>query len=100
MQGANAKEHFGFVIARTEDIRWKPTGLGAARPAGGRALGLSVDVADGDAAGLDATHVFLQIALGYILGRIVIAWTLLPRYHQGELVTAYALLSDLVAMRD
>ena len=35
---------------------------------------------------------FLQIALGYILGRIVIAWTLLPRYHQGELVTAYALL--------
>jgi len=35
---------------------------------------------------------FLQIALGYLLGRIVIAYTLLPRYYQGELVTAYALL--------
>ena len=35
---------------------------------------------------------FLQVALGYLLGRIVIAYTLLPRYYQGELVTAYALL--------
>jgi SSS family transporter len=35
---------------------------------------------------------FLQIAVGYLVGRIVIAYTLLPRYYQGELVTAYALL--------
>jgi SSS family transporter len=35
---------------------------------------------------------FLQIALGYLVGRSVIAYTLLPRYYQGELVTAYALL--------
>jgi SSS family transporter len=35
---------------------------------------------------------FLQIALGYLVGRIVIAYTLLPRYYEGELVTAYALL--------
>lgn len=35
---------------------------------------------------------FLQISAGYILGRAVIAVTLLPRYYQGELVTAYALL--------
>lgn len=35
---------------------------------------------------------FLQVAVGYVLGRIVIAYTLLPRYYQGELVTAYALL--------
>ena len=35
---------------------------------------------------------FLQIALGYIIGRVVIAYTLLPRYYEGELVTAYALL--------
>ena len=35
---------------------------------------------------------FLQIALGYLLGRIVIAYTLLPRYYEGELVTAYAML--------
>ena len=35
---------------------------------------------------------FLQIAAGYILGRAFIAVTLLPRYYQGDLVTAYALL--------
>jgi SSS family transporter len=35
---------------------------------------------------------FLQIAAGYILGRIVVSYTLLPRYWEGELVTAYALL--------
>ena len=35
---------------------------------------------------------FLQVVAGYILGRIVVANVLLPRYYQGELVTAYALL--------
>jgi solute:Na+ symporter, SSS family len=35
---------------------------------------------------------FLQVAVGYIVGRIVVAFTLLPRYFQGDLVTAYALL--------
>ncbi len=35
---------------------------------------------------------FLQVVAGYILGRIVAANVLLPRYYQGELVTAYALL--------
>jgi SSS family transporter len=35
---------------------------------------------------------FLQIAGGYILGRIVVASTLLPRYYEGEVVTAYTLL--------
>lgn len=35
---------------------------------------------------------FLQVAAGYILGRVVVAFTLLPRYYEGELVTAYALL--------
>src|SRR5689334_18281096 len=35
---------------------------------------------------------FLQVAAGYVLGRIVVAYTLLPRYYDGELVTAYALL--------
>ncbi|MFL5487602.1 MAG: sodium:solute symporter [Gemmatimonadaceae bacterium] len=34
---------------------------------------------------------FLQIAAGYVLGRTVVAFTLLPRYYQGDLVTAYAL---------
>lgn len=35
---------------------------------------------------------FLQIVAGYIIGRIVVAYTLLPRYFNGNLVTAYALL--------
>jgi SSS family transporter len=35
---------------------------------------------------------FLQIALGYLIGRVVIAYTLLPRYYDGKLVTAYSLL--------
>jgi SSS family transporter len=35
---------------------------------------------------------FLQVVAGYILGRIVAANVLLPRYYQGQLVTAYALL--------
>ncbi len=34
---------------------------------------------------------FLQVVAGYILGRIVVAYVLLPRYFAGELVTAYAL---------
>jgi solute:Na+ symporter, SSS family len=35
---------------------------------------------------------FLQIAVGYLIGRMVVAYTLLPRYYEGELVTAYTLL--------
>ena len=31
---------------------------------------------------------FLQVVAGYILGRIVVAFVLLPRYYKGELVTA------------
>jgi SSS family transporter len=37
---------------------------------------------------------FLQIATGYLVGRIVLAYTLLPRYYEGNLVTAYALLEQ------
>lgn len=35
---------------------------------------------------------FLQLAFGYLIGRIVIAALLLPRYFAGELETAYALI--------
>lgn len=35
---------------------------------------------------------FLQVVAGYILGRVVVATVLLPRYYKGELVTAYTLL--------
>ncbi len=35
---------------------------------------------------------FLQIAVGYIIGRVTIAILFLPSYYRGELVTAYELL--------
>lgn len=35
---------------------------------------------------------YLQLGLGYILGRIVVALVMLPRYYDGEMVTAYAYL--------
>ncbi len=35
---------------------------------------------------------FLQLTLGYLVGRVVVASLLLPAYYRGELNTAYALL--------
>src|SRR5207244_9320245 len=35
---------------------------------------------------------FLQLAFGYIIGRVLIAWLLLPQYLRGELFTAYQVL--------
>ena len=35
---------------------------------------------------------FLQIVLGYMVGRIVVALLFLPRYFQGEMLTAYQLI--------
>jgi SSS family transporter len=35
---------------------------------------------------------FLQLAIGYIIGRILVSWFLLPKYFEGELLTAYAYL--------
>jgi SSS family transporter len=37
---------------------------------------------------------FLQLAFGYILGRILISWLLLPSYVRGELFSAYQVLRD------
>lgn len=37
---------------------------------------------------------FLQLTLGYLAGRTVVALVLLPAYFRGELTTAYALLQD------
>jgi SSS family transporter len=41
---------------------------------------------------------FLQVCAGYILGRIVVAGVLLPRYFAGNLVTAYTLLETRFGM--
>ncbi|SDR92235.1 transporter, SSS family [Paraoerskovia marina] len=35
---------------------------------------------------------YLQLALGYIVGRLIVAFFMLPRYYEGEMVTAYAYL--------
>lgn len=35
---------------------------------------------------------FLQVALGYIAGRIIVAWLFLPAYFEGRLETAYQFL--------
>lgn len=35
---------------------------------------------------------FLQLAFGYLLGRVVVAFVLLPRYYAGKLTTAYGYL--------
>ena len=35
---------------------------------------------------------FLQLAFGYIIGRCVVAWFLLPQYMSGNLFSAYELL--------
>ncbi|MBO0873250.1 MAG: sodium:solute symporter [Pseudonocardia sp.] len=35
---------------------------------------------------------FLQLAFGYLLGRVVVAFVLLPRYYTGKLSTAYGYL--------
>src|SRR6266498_3633021 len=37
---------------------------------------------------------FLQIAIGYIIGRIIVSYLFLPKYFEGELLTAYAYLGN------
>jgi len=37
---------------------------------------------------------FLQLAIGYILGRMAVAWLLLPGYFRGEISTAYEVLGQ------
>ena len=37
---------------------------------------------------------FLQLTIGYVIGRVVVARVLLPRYVRGEMQTAYAFLGE------
>ncbi|MCI0456286.1 MAG: sodium/solute symporter [Gemmataceae bacterium] len=37
---------------------------------------------------------FLQLAFGYLIGRVAVAWFLLPQYLRGELFSAYQLLRE------
>jgi solute:Na+ symporter, SSS family len=40
----------------------------------------------------DTNLTFLQVVLGYLLGRVIICYLLLPHYFRGELFTAYQLI--------
>ena len=42
---------------------------------------------------------FLQVTMGYLLGRIVISLVFLPAYYRGELSTAYAFLERRFGLR-
>ena len=40
----------------------------------------------------DSNLTFLQVVMGYVIGRVVISFVLLPQYFRGELYTAYQLI--------
>ena len=42
---------------------------------------------------------FLQVTVGYLLGRIVVSFVFLPAYYKGELSTAYAFLERRFGMK-
>ncbi len=42
---------------------------------------------------------FIQIGLGYVLGRIAVSWWLLPAYRAGKLSTAYELLENRFGLK-
>ncbi|MBM63788.1 MAG: hypothetical protein CL484_12650 [Acidobacteria bacterium] len=42
----------------------------------------------------DNNLTFLQLVFGYLLGRLLISWLLLPSYFKGEYLTAYQILTE------
>src|SRR6202162_1336207 len=40
----------------------------------------------------DSNLTFLQVVMGYVIGRVIISFVLLPQYFRGELYTAYQLI--------
>jgi SSS family solute:Na+ symporter len=40
----------------------------------------------------DSNFAFLQVVMGYVIGRVIISFVLLPQYFRGELYTAYQLI--------
>jgi SSS family solute:Na+ symporter len=40
----------------------------------------------------DSNFTFLQVVMGYVIGRVIISFVLLPQYFRGELYTAYQLI--------
>src|SRR5664279_3133697 len=40
----------------------------------------------------DTNFTFLQLVMGYLVGRVIISFVLLPHYFRGDLYTAYELI--------
>jgi solute:Na+ symporter, SSS family len=47
----------------------------------------------------DSNLTFLQVAMGYVVGRIIISVVLLPHYFRGDLYTAYQLIESRFGTR-
>ena len=47
----------------------------------------------------DTNLTFLQVILGYVAGRVIISFVLLPHYFRGDLYTAYALIERRFGQR-
>jgi len=47
----------------------------------------------------DTNLTFLQVVLGYLVGRVIISFVLLPHYFRGELYTAYELIEHRFGRR-
>src|ERR1700739_3925158 len=47
----------------------------------------------------DTNFTFLQLVVGYVIGRFLISFVLLPHYFRGELYTAYQLMDRLFGRR-
>jgi uncharacterized sodium:solute symporter family permease YidK len=42
---------------------------------------------------------FMQIVFGYLIGRLLVCWLLLPRYFEGEITTVYGFLQNRFGLR-
>jgi SSS family transporter len=47
----------------------------------------------------DKDFSFLQLVMGYLIGRVVVSFVLIPQYFRGELVTAYQLIDRRFGQR-
>src|SRR2546429_5992712 len=47
----------------------------------------------------DTNLTFLQVVMGYLVGRVIISFILLPHYFRGELYTAYELIENRFGRR-
>jgi SSS family transporter len=47
-----------------------------------------------NASGVGGNFTFLQIVIGYLIGRVIIVWLFIPLYFKGELFTVYQVLDQ------